>query len=181
VGLFAWSYDIDSLRALAYARLRVSAGEGLESVVTHLEASDLGLVARSLGYPVHQMRAGQDARASLQEQIAGHHSRSYRELLTCLLAEGPAALARMDELSEEIQVDRKVRVEQFGKGLEFRLKILAVLFVISFAQVFMEIFASVPENAIVPTIELPPAFLFVFYLLLSVGVIIVVATCRFHE
>jgi hypothetical protein len=181
VGLFAWSYDIDSLRALAYARLRISAGEGLESVITHLHQANLGLVARALRYPVDQMRAGQDARQALQAQLAGHPSRSYRELLACVLAEGPAALARMDELSEEIQVERKVRVEQYGKGLEGRLKALAVLFMLSFAQVFAQIFEAIPDNDIVPSLELPPAFLLLYYTFLSVAMVIIVITCRFHE
>ena len=52
---------------------------------------------------------------------------------------------------------------------------------LSFAQVFAQIFEAIPDNDIVPSLELPPAFLLLYYTFLSVAMVIIVITCRFHE
>jgi len=181
MGLFANSFDIDTLRALAVVRLRLAAGEGLESILTRLHDGDLGKVSQALRAPMRRIRAGQDARRVLQEQLAVHPNRSWRELVGCLLAEGRAAEQRMDELAREIQSARKTTTEQFAKRLDGRLTLFAVLFVLTFAQVFVQIFAAVPDNDILPTISLPPAFVAAFYLVLSTILAVVVLLTRYSE
>lgn len=181
MGLFAYSHDVDGLRAIAYARLQIASGAGLESVVASLEGADLGLVARDLRAPLARMRAGEDARAVLQEVVAKHPSRTFRELVACLLAEGNAAVERMNELSDEIQSTRKVRIEQFAKELEGRLKFMAILFVATFAQVFAGVFAEIPDNPILPSFTLPPTFIMGFFLVLTLVMTALVMLMRYRE
>lgn len=181
MGLFRNNYDADVLRAIAYARLQIASGRGLESIAHSLASADLGLVSTSMQKPLEEMQKGMDARAVLQQQIAEAPAKSYGDLITALMAEGDAAIHRMDELSEEIQGLRKVKVENYAKLLDGRLKFATILFLCTFVPCFLEVCEEVPENEIVPQIVLPMSFYVVFFGIASAAIAGLVISMKYSE
>ncbi|HMV67909.1 MAG TPA: hypothetical protein PKA64_13750 [Myxococcota bacterium] len=181
MGLFRNNYDADVLRAIAYARLQIASGRGLESIAHALATSELGLVSRSMSKALEAMQRGEDVRGVLQDQIAHAPAKSYGDLLTALMAEGQAAIHRMDELSEEIQGLRKVKVENYAKLLDGRLKFATILFLCTFVPCFLEVCEEVPENDIVPQIELSSTFYTTFFLIASTAVAGLVVSMKYTD
>lgn len=181
MGLFRYNFDADVLRAVAYARVQIASGRGLETVLHSMATADLGLVSESLAVPLQRLQAGYPTAVVLQEEVKRVPNPRYAELLTALVAEGDAAIRRMDELSEDIQSERKVKVEQYGKMLDGRIKISTILFLMTFVPCFLRVCADVPENDFIPTFEMSPTFYWTFFMFFGTALGVLVYSMKYRE
>ena len=181
MGLFRYNFDADVLRAIAYARLQIASGYGLETVIHSMATADLGLVSEALVTPMALMTAGQATTDALQAELKRVPNPRYGELLTALMAEGEAAIRRMDELSEDIQGDRRVKVEQYAKLLDGRLKFTTILFLMTFVPCFLQVCAEVPENDIVPSFNMSPTFYWTFFSFFGMVLAGLVLSMKYRE
>jgi hypothetical protein len=181
MGLFENNYDTDTLRAIAYARMQIAAGLGLESILTSMSRADLGRVSAALRAPLARMRAGEDTRAVLQEIIEAAPSRNLAELFSALLLEGEAALVRMDELSQDVQGERKVKVEAFGKSIQSRLNVVAILFLATYIPIILHVLEQIPPNDVIPEIHFPNWFYAGYTVFLALALTALTFTLRYDE
>lgn len=179
MGLFEGNADTDTLRAVAFARLQIEGGLGLESVVVAMSKANLGTVNALLAAPVDRMRAGEDPGEVLREAAANARSRAHAELIASLLTEGQAAIQRMDELCEAIQSERKVKVENYAKGLSGKLNFVAILVLAAYVPLLVRVIDDIPPNAILPDITVPDAFYAGWSTFLAVGLTVIAMTMRY--
>jgi len=179
MGLFEGNADTDTLRAVAFARLQIEGGLGLESVVVAMSKANLGTINALIAGPVEKMRAGKDPGDVLREAAANASSRAHAELIAALLTEGQAAIQRMDELCDTIQSERKVKVENYAKGLSGKLNIVALLVLAAYVPLLVRVIDDVPPNAILPDITVPDAFYTGWASFLALGLTVIGVTMRY--
>lgn len=181
MGLFEYNYDADALRAIGHARLQISAGKGLESIVFALASSDVGKISEGLAQPVARMQVGWPAEEVLQDEIEAAENQTFANFLTALLYEGEAAIRRLDELSEEIQLERRLKVEAYGQRLSSALNVIAITFIGAFAPIFLKVLELIPENGMIPTLTLPPAFYAAYFFMLSAIISVMLLGMRYSD
>lgn len=162
MGMFEHSLELDVLRATAVARISLQSGVGLESVLTALSQAGLGKLQRTLDPLLAQLHAGDPVIQSTREAAEAADARgeqSAGSLLRCLLAEGDAAVRRLEELTEELKADRETRLLAYVEELNGRVQVVTIALVASMFPVLLRILEEIPENDIVPTLHLPSGFI----------------------
>jgi hypothetical protein len=181
MGLFEYNFDSDVLRAIGHARLQVSAGKGLESIIYALARADVGLISESLQTPLEKMRMGWPTEQVLQEEIETTPSKSYGYMLAALMAEGDAAMRRLEEISQEVQLERRLKITAYGQRIAGTLSMLAILFLGTFVPVFLKVLEMIPENDIIPQLILPRGFYYAYYALLAALLTVLMLGMRYSE
>lgn len=181
MGLFRDNFDADALRAIAFARVLVAAGRGLESVLFEMARADIGLISKALAVPLGRMQAGEGSRLVLQEELGRVDHKAYRELISALLAEGPAAIARMDELSEEVQLERRIKVEAYSKRLGGFLNAVTILFMATFVPIFLRVLELIPENTLIPQFHFPSWFYHAYFVTCALVMSAMLYLMRYRE
>jgi hypothetical protein len=181
MGLFEYNYDSDVLRAIGHARLQVSSGKGLESIIFALAQADVGLISEALQAPLEKMKVGWPTQDVLQEAIETTESKSYGQMLGALMAEGDAAMRRLEEISQEVQLERRLKIDAYGKRIAGTLNMVAILFLGTFVPVFLKILEQIPENDIIPQLILPRGFYLGYYALLALLLTVLMLGMRYSD
>ena len=169
MGLFENDFDTDILRAIGHAKLHLAAGSGTESVITALAEAHLGLVTSAFAPMLVEMHEGKASAQVLKQHVREAKNPNFAKFLQALMAEGGRATLRLDELSVEILEDKKNKVRAYGAQVNTFMQGAAIIFLGTFAVVFLNVLEMVPENDIVPTIKLSPGFYAVLYAALGGG------------
>ncbi len=180
MGLFEYNFDSDTLRAIAHARLHILAGRGLESIIHSLARAELGTVSKTLKEPLELMQEGHAAEEILQAEAEKATNKAFREMLGALMLEGHAAIGRLDELSDEIQDEKKIKTEGYGDSLGSTLMIVAIIFMGTFIPIFLKILEKIPPNAMIPDIEFPPGFYSAYFMMLGAILTICFSSMRYR-
>lgn len=175
MGLFENNFDSDILRAIGYARLHQAAGSGLESVVAALAKSDLGLVSKEFKPIVLRMQEGEPTEGVLRRAVRKAEHPSFSKFLAALMAEGERSTVRLEELSGEILAERANAAREFGEQLNTWMQGAAVVFLGTFATVFLSVLELIPENKLLPSFDFGDSFYTMIYNLLTIGL----AVCFF--
>jgi Flp pilus assembly protein TadB len=180
MGIFEYNMDSDSLRAVGHVRLHIRAGRGLESIIHALAQAELGTVSEALKEPLVRMQAGEATDQILQEAVEKSEHKAFRELISALMLEGDAAIERLEELSSEIQGEKKTKTEAYGESLGGSLTMIAIIFLGSFPPIFLKILELIPPNALLPSIMLPPGFYRAYYVVLCGVLTIAFSSLRYR-
>ncbi|MCB9666183.1 MAG: type II secretion system F family protein [Alphaproteobacteria bacterium] len=160
--------DLELLRAIAHARMYVTSGRGLESVVFALVENRLGRVSQVLTPALSQMSEGEEAETAVRTVLDREPDPNVRAFLAALIASGKPGIMRLDELSQTLHTERESRAEIYGARLTGIVDMTAALFVFSFAPTILRVFTFVPKNGILPTLHLGSTFENIFYAVLAV-------------
>lgn len=170
--------DIELLRAIAHARMYVTSGRGLESVVYQLVQSGLGYVSSVLAPALETMQMGEEAVTSVRSIVDRENNPHIRSFLSALIASGKPGVQRLDELAETLHAERESRAEIYGAKLTGIVDMTAALFVTSFMPTILRVLTAVPDNAIIPTLRLGSTFENIFYTVLAVVLTILLSMAR---
>ena len=181
MGLFEYNYEADVLRAIGHARLQVSAGRGLESIIYSLTKADVGLISEALEEPLLKMQAGWPTDQVMQDTIEETEHKAFGHMLVALMAEGDAAIERLEEISEEIQLERRLKISAYGARIAGSLNMIAIIFLGTFLPIFLKVIELIPENDIVPQLILPRGFYFAYYGLLAAVLSVLMLGMRYDE
>lgn len=169
---------VEMLRAVAHARMYVTSGRGIESVVHKLAHAGLGTVSRMLFPALDRMEAGEAAEAALRtilDQQADPHMRSY---LSSLITSGKGGVMRLDELAEAIHTERAAKAEMYGSRLTGIVNMTAAVFVFAFVPTCARVMATVPPNPVLPTLPVPVWFETVFFATLAGALTVALGLAR---
>lgn len=147
----------DIMRAITHARMHVTSGQGLESIVHDLSTASLGAVSAALALVIREINAGRDADhalATVAEQVTDDNLRTF---LQALRAPGAAAVSRLDDLSTTVQEGWQFAAETYGTRVSRLVQAAAILFIISFVPSFLRIPERIPDNPLGFTFEFPAA------------------------
>ncbi len=158
MGLFENDFDTDILRAIGYAKLHQAAGSGLESIIRSLAAADLGVVTGEMAPLLERMHEGEPTDGVLKRAIRKSKNPGWGKFLGALMAEGERGSIRLDELSEEILAEKANKAREYSGTVSGFMQGAAVVFLGTFATVFLKVLEQIPENAILPTFDFGPAF-----------------------
>lgn len=172
------SSDLELLRAIAHARMYVTSGRGLESVVFALVENQLGHISRVLTPALTQMQEGEEAVSAVRTVLDHEPDPNVRSFLSALIASGKPGIMRLDELSATLHSERESKAEIYGARLTGIVDMTAALFVFSFAPTILRVFTFVPKNGILPTLHLGTTFENIFYAILAVVMTILLAMAR---
>jgi hypothetical protein len=181
MGLFEYNYESDVLRAIGHARLQVSAGRGLETIIHALTQADVGLISEALEEPLLKMQAGWPTDQVMQETIESTQHKAFAHMLVALMAEGDAAIERLEEISEEIQLERRLKITAYGAQISGSLNFVAIIFLGTFLPIFLKVFELIPENDILPQLILPRGFYYGYYAFLAVILSALMLGLRYDE
>lgn len=170
--------DLELLRAIAHARMFVTSGRGLESIIHQLVHGDLGYTSTLLAPALHQMDLGEQAEYAVRGILDREADPHMRAFLSALTATGKPAVQRLDELSESLHSEREAKAEVYGARLTGIVDMTAALFVFSFAPTMIRVLEKVPPNPIVPQISIPHAFEWFFYVFCAAIMTALVAMAR---
>lgn len=146
---------VDLLRAVAHARMYVTSGRGVESIVHQIATGDLGPVSRMLTPLVGRMEIGVEAEIAVKELMDTLEDPYMRAFLAAIVTSGAQAVQRLDEISEALHAERGAQAEIQASKLSGLVNMTATLFVFSFAPTILKVVELIPENPVVPTIKLP--------------------------
>lgn len=147
----------DIMRAITHARMHVTSGQGLESIVHDLASASLGAVSATLVLVIREINAGRDADQALAiiaDQLRDDNLRSF---VQALRAPGAAAVSRLDDLSITVQEGWQFAAERYGTRVSRLVQMSAILFILSFVPPILRVFERIPDNPMGITVELPPA------------------------
>lgn len=161
------SKGVELLQAIAHARMYVTSGRGLESVVHKLVHSDLGFISNLLAPALDRMTEGEEALTAVRTLIDREEDQNIRSFLAALAASGAPAVMRLDELSEALHAEREQRADVYGARLTGIIDMTAALFVFAFAPTMLRVLTLIPENDLLPTISIGSWFEWVFYTILA--------------
>jgi hypothetical protein len=170
--------DVELLRAIAHARMFVTSGRGLESVVHQLASSNLGRVSQILEPALERMASGEGAEAAMRGELEKEEDPHMRAFLSALIASGKPGLMRLDELSSALHMEREAKAEQYGSRLTGIVDITTALFVFSFLPTLVRVLGRVPNNPIIPTVRPGAWFEWVFYAALAIVLTTLLAAAR---
>lgn len=159
--------ESDLMRGVTHARMHVTSGRGLESVVHDLANSQLGIVSAALHLVIKEMDKGLDAEEALAAIADQVDDENLRAFLQALRAPGASAISRLNDLTSQIHQNWNFAVERYGSRVGSLVQGSAILFVLSFIPTILRVFARVPE-ALGWNFQLPPALDAVLYTTLSV-------------
>ncbi|MCB9682344.1 MAG: hypothetical protein H6733_12830 [Alphaproteobacteria bacterium] len=170
--------DVTLLRAIAHARMYVTSGRGLESVVFTLVHQGLGSVSKSLAPALDRMDEGEMAEAAVRTVLDGVEDPHMRAFLSALIASGKPGIMRLDELSTALHTEREARAEVYSSRLTGILDMTAAIFVFAFAPTIIRVLGRVPDNPILPAVKMGPLFEPIFYTILAGILTIMLAMAR---
>ena len=160
---------LELLRAIAHARMYVTSGRGVESVVHRLANGELGHVSKMLKPALHQMEKGESSDTAMRTLIDREENPNYRAFLSALNSSGAPAVQRLDELSNALHAEREARAEVYGARLTGIIDMTAALFVFAFAPTLVRVLTLIPPNKLIPTLTLTSMFEWVFYSILAIA------------
>lgn len=170
--------DIELLRAIAHARMYVTSGRGLESVVHKLVGSGLGRTSTVLTPALADMDEGEKAAIAVQNVLDEEGDPHIRSFLSALIASGRPAVQRLDELSNTLHSEREARAEIYGARLTGIVQMSAVVFIFAFFPTMLRVLEKIPPNKILPTIKLPDFFEWGYYGILALAITVFLAMAR---
>jgi hypothetical protein len=146
---------IELLRAVAHARMFVTSGRGIESIVHQLANGGLGSVSKLLYPALDLMDQGEPAELAVKSIMDRQEDPYTRAFLAAIISSGKPAVMRLDELSEALHTERAAKAEIYGARLTGIVDMTATLFVFSFAPTILKVLELIPENPVLPTVTLP--------------------------
>lgn len=138
--------ETDLMRAVTHARMHVTSGRGLESVIHDLAHSHLGSVSASLHHVIKEMNGGLDAEEALATVADRVEDENLRAFLQALRAPGGSAVNRLNDLTTQIHQNWNFAVEKYGSRVGGLVQGAAVLFVLSFIPTILKVIFLVPEK-----------------------------------
>jgi len=170
--------ESDLLRAVTHARMHVTSGRGLESVIHDLASANLGIVSQAVAQVEKEMTDGRDAEQALAYVADNVDNDNMRTFLNALRTPGEAAVARLDDLTQNIQADWNFAIERYGARVSGLTQFAAVLFVATFVPTIVRVVAAAPIRDGAPLLDLPNSFEPTVYGSLSVIISILVLLLR---
>lgn len=161
--------ELELLRAVAHARMYVTSGRGLESVAHALQSSDLGIVSTMLTPAIERMGDGVGAEEAIRELLDSEENTHLRAFLAAISSTGKSATSRLDELSEQLHTERSATAEIQAQRLVGVVTGAATIFVLAFVPTIASVFGEIPENPMLPTVNIPTWFGPTWFAMLSVG------------
>lgn len=158
MGLFEDDFDTDVLRALGHARLHITAGSGIESILFALTKGDLGYVSHWLGKGLVEIRTGGELQSVFAKLTEQSGNEAFGKLLRALVFEGEAAIAKLDELSDEILLNKRLKAQEYGERLGGVLQFATVVFLGTFSVVLLGAVEILPEHEALPSIDFRKTF-----------------------
>lgn len=169
---------VEMLRAIAHARMFVTSGRGLESVVHKLVHTGLGSVSTVLQPALDKMADGEPGESALRTVLDSQNDPHIRAYLSALITSGRGGVQRLDELAEAIHTERAAKAEMYGSRLTGIVNMTAAVFVFAFVPTCARVLANVPDNPVVPTLPVPVWFETVFYMALAGVLTLALALAR---
>ncbi len=169
--------ESDLMRAVTHARMHVTSGRGIESIIHDLSNSNLGIVSAALNQVVSEMEGGLDAETALGKVADQVDNASLRTFLQALKAPGSAAVSRLGDLTDQIQQGWNFAVEKYGSRVGGLVQMTAILFVISFVPTILKVFELIPQK-LGTDFALPPTLDAVIFTFLSLMITVLLLLMR---
>lgn len=170
--------ESDLLRAVTHARMHVTSGRGLETVIHDLIVAKLGIVSQALSRVEHEMNEGRDAEQALQFVADKVDDENLRNFLTALRTPGESAIHRLNDLADNIQANWNFSIERYGARVAGLTQFAAVITLGTFVPTIARVVAEMQLQPGEKLLELSDAFEPVVYTGLSVVITLLVALLR---